>query len=198
MSELAANLKKELEQQAKRVKQMEESQAKAAALQLKSQSVAASKASPTEVAESDVKDSTPSPKIATQDTMSAPTSGRGFANMKSQSQSASAAKSTATQKTVSKSSEKKQPASKLGQEIADDTSKALTPEQAESERKARLKAAEEARKLNESKRVTAALDQLSKGSSKQPAEEAQEQPKEQDKETVAKVFVGTKVRALFS
>ena len=183
-NELTANLKNELEQQTAKVKQMEAASAKVATSQIRVQSVAAP-VEPTapETLESVTK-TKQSQKTNTQET----TSGRGFAK---------------------KATGRSQQTSQSGQGFAKDSKKIVadleppveavkpsTPEQAEAERKARLQAAEEARKLNESKRVTAALDQLAKSSSQEQDAAPKQQSKATEKQS-AKVYVGTKVSFLF-
>ena len=143
--------------------------------------------------------------------------------------SASASKGAASPKTTTQAAPAVTPqAAKSGQGFAKDTKKAppevksakvqpvtsatpeepepvkISPEQAEIERISRLKAAEEAKKLSESKRaeserVTAALDQLTNKSSSPPvAEKSTAKPlKAEEKPTSAKVYLGTKVSLHF-
>ena len=189
---------------------MEALQAKATASQIKAQSIATPVASTTTKVAS-------SPKTTTKKSSAASSppakSGRGFANIKAQSMKSSVNESGRATNVASSPETTHQKATNLAQPAAEDSTivavvatpstgeepaMSVTAEQAEIERISRLKAAEDARKSSESKRVTAALEKLSKEPSSQSAQQLdlKEGLQAVTNPGAAKVFVGTKVSLL--
>ncbi|KAL3796158.1 hypothetical protein HJC23_000661 [Cyclotella cryptica] len=221
MKELASNLKTELKQQLLNANQKGTPQEATAASQVKAQSVAAPVLGSTkELSRNVSKGSTSNanaPK-ATSEAQSSAKSGLGFAkDSKRNKVDAPSLTDAPVRPTTIKHAQMKDPpsnstdpkATSVSQRSAksrldfaekDTTSSAdvlvkpMTAEEAERARKARIVAAEEARKLAESKRVNLALDQLSTKSEPKPVSESEPNQATETVEdrTSAKVYVGTK------